>query len=79
MRQPLQQVLPPDYVATSHNAKWGDCFVRALAACDRSLGLGMPSPAEVEVRACIRNGPPHISLMALPERRLYFEFPARKV
>ncbi|BDA50909.1 probable serine/threonine-protein kinase SMG1 at C-terminar half [Coccomyxa sp. Obi] len=44
----LQQVLPPDYVATSHHAKWGDCFMRALGACDRSLGVGMPSPAGIE-------------------------------
>ncbi|CAL8462813.1 g2346 [Coccomyxa elongata] len=44
----LQQVLPPDYVATSHHAKWAECCVRALGACDRSLGAGMPSPAGME-------------------------------
>ena len=46
----LQQVLPADYVASSHHARWDGCFVAAIGACDRSLG-GVISPAAAEVPA----------------------------
>lgn len=68
----LQQVLPPDYVATSHHAKWGECFMRALGACDRSLGVGMPSLAGIEVRMCIVMAL-LACLVALLEGQLYLQ------
>lgn len=44
----LQQILPDDYVASSHHARWNGCYVQALGACDRSIG-GAISSAAAEV------------------------------
>jgi hypothetical protein len=44
----LQQILPDDYVASSHHARWAGSYVQALGACDSSIG-GAISSAAAEV------------------------------